>query len=118
MITVVTKSFEGFGRQLKTGDVIDTTGTQHEAKLIAQRYIRPATETEIKAFTDRVGDPTPLRGREPKQDAGAQDEPQDSAATDSGDAGDDETDGQDDAASADREPAKPGKKKSGGKKKK
>lgn len=50
MITVVQKPFEGEGRQLESGEVVDSSSWRNEGRLINTRHLRPATESEVEDF--------------------------------------------------------------------
>jgi hypothetical protein len=53
MHTVVLKQFEAEGRKLEIGEVVDSSDWRNEQKLINTRYLRPATEEEVKALPPR-----------------------------------------------------------------
>ncbi len=49
MFSTVVKAFDGPAGRLVPGTVVDSTEWRNEARLLSARYLRPATETEIKA---------------------------------------------------------------------
>lgn len=51
MLAVVQKGFAGPKRQLTTGTLVDTDGARNEKQLLACRFIRPATDSEMAAAT-------------------------------------------------------------------
>lgn len=51
MLTIVTRTFEASGKQLEIGELVDSSTWRHEAALIEQRRLRPATEEEIERAT-------------------------------------------------------------------
>lgn len=48
MITVVMRPFDGPDGRLISGQLIDSSEWRNEHLLLDQRYLRPATEVEIK----------------------------------------------------------------------
>jgi hypothetical protein len=57
-LCVVVRAFTG-AHPMTPGDLVDVSGWRNAPQLIAQRYIRPATESELPQATEA----RPPRGR-------------------------------------------------------
>ncbi len=53
MFSTVLKAFDGPSGPLAPGTVVDSTTWRNETRLHGARYLRPATEVEVKAATKK-----------------------------------------------------------------